>query len=49
MFVKGGDYKEDEVVGADVVKSNGGKVVIIPLLEGRSTTGITEKLFEPQR
>ena len=38
ILVKGGDYKAEEIVGADIVKKNGGKVIIIPLLEGFSTT-----------
>lgn len=40
VIVKGGDYTEDTVVGAELVKQHGGKVVIIPLLEGHSTTKI---------
>lgn len=40
ILVKGGDYTRDTVVGADVVEQHGGRVVIIPLLEGRSTTSI---------
>jgi D-beta-D-heptose 7-phosphate kinase/D-beta-D-heptose 1-phosphate adenosyltransferase len=40
VLVKGGDYTRDTVVGADVVEHYGGSVVIIPLLEGRSTTSI---------
>jgi len=43
-LVKGGDYKEDEVVGADMVRSNGGKVVIVPYLENYSTTQLISKL-----
>ncbi|MCX7735392.1 MAG: D-glycero-beta-D-manno-heptose 1-phosphate adenylyltransferase [Candidatus Kapabacteria bacterium] len=44
FLVKGGDYKEDEVVGADIVRENGGKVVIIPFIQGKSTTNIIQKL-----
>ena len=44
VIVKGGDYSENEIVGADIVKSNGGEVKIIPLLEGFSSTGIEQKL-----
>jgi len=40
VLVKGGDYTRDTVVGADIVEQHGGTVVIIPLLEGRSTTSI---------
>ena len=42
--VKGGDYKADEIVGADIMKKHGGKVVILPFLEGYSTTGIEKKI-----
>ena len=40
VLIKGGDYTVDTVVGAQHVINNGGKVVIIPLLEGHSTTAI---------
>ena len=43
VLVKGGDYKADEIVGADTVRARGGEVVIVPLLEGRSTTNIIER------
>ncbi|MAP95509.1 MAG: D-glycero-beta-D-manno-heptose 1-phosphate adenylyltransferase [Ponticaulis sp.] len=43
LLVKGGDYTIETIVGADVVINNGGKVLIAPLLEGRSTTSIIEK------
>lgn len=43
VLVKGGDWKEKDIVGADVVIANGGKVVTIPLRKGRSTTGIIER------
>lgn len=46
VIVKGGDYRPDEVVGADVVKAHGGRVEIVPLLEGRSTTRIIERSKE---
>lgn len=44
IIVKGGDYRPDTVVGADVVTAAGGRVVIIPLVPGQSTTGIVRKL-----
>lgn len=40
ILIKGGDYTPETVVGADWVSSHGGKVIIIPLLEGHSTTAI---------
>jgi D-beta-D-heptose 7-phosphate kinase/D-beta-D-heptose 1-phosphate adenosyltransferase len=44
ILVKGGDWKKEEVVGRDEVRSWGGKVVIIPEIEGASTTHIVEKI-----
>ena len=40
VLVKGGDYTVDQIVGAQGVLDRGGRVVIIPLLPGRSTTMI---------
>ncbi|WP_422927505.1 D-glycero-beta-D-manno-heptose 1-phosphate adenylyltransferase [Singulisphaera sp. PoT] len=44
VLVKGGDYEESQAVGGELVKSWGGRVAIIPLVEGRSTTRILEGL-----
>uniref|UniRef100_A0A7C4U6I4 D-glycero-beta-D-manno-heptose 1-phosphate adenylyltransferase n=1 Tax=candidate division WOR-3 bacterium TaxID=2052148 RepID=A0A7C4U6I4_UNCW3 len=44
VLVKGGDWKENEIVGADFVKSYGGRVLIFPYIHGRSTTKIIEKM-----
>ena len=44
VLVKGGDYSVSEVVGRDVVEASGGKVVIIPLVPGRSTSSIIKKV-----
>jgi len=46
VLVKGGDYKVAEIAGADSVIAKGGKVEIIPLLEGYSTTAIEEKILK---
>lgn len=40
VLVKGGDYTEATIVGADIVKASGGEVVVIPIVEGYSTTKI---------
>ena len=40
VLVKGGDWKGKEIVGADVVRENGGTVKTIRFLPGRSTTSI---------
>jgi rfaE bifunctional protein nucleotidyltransferase chain/domain len=44
VLVKGGDYDADGVVGAPEVRGWGGKVVIIPLTPGHSTTTTIERL-----
>ena len=44
VVVKGGDYNEDTIVGAKEVKSWKGRVVVVPLTPGHSTTSIIEKL-----
>ena len=38
VLFKGGDYRRGDIVGADFVEAYGGQVLIVPLLEGRSTT-----------
>jgi len=43
VLVKGGDYKVEEIAGADFVRARGGKVVTLPLLPGLSTTSILSK------
>lgn len=44
VLVKGADYSESQVVGADFVKSNGGKIVLIEFLSGFSTTNIIRSI-----
>jgi D-glycero-beta-D-manno-heptose 1-phosphate adenylyltransferase len=45
VLVKGGDYTEATIVGADLVKARGGEVVVIPLTEGYSTSSILNAKF----
>ena len=40
FLVKGGDYKIDEIVGADLVRSRGKKVLVMPEKKGYSSTKI---------
>jgi D-beta-D-heptose 7-phosphate kinase/D-beta-D-heptose 1-phosphate adenosyltransferase len=42
-LVKGGDYDVAEVVGRDSVEAQGGRVVIVPLMPGWSTTGALDR------
>ena len=44
VLVKGADWKDKGVVGSDVVTARGGRVVLVDLLEGRSTTGLVERI-----
>lgn len=44
VLVKGGDYREETIVGRDQVRSWGGRVVIVPFVAGASTTNIVEKI-----
>jgi D-beta-D-heptose 7-phosphate kinase/D-beta-D-heptose 1-phosphate adenosyltransferase len=46
VIVKGGDYSEETIVGATEVKSWGGRVLVVPLTPGHSTTAIIRKLSE---
>lgn len=44
VLVKGGDWSEDRIVGADLVKARGGEVRSLKLVEGFSTTSLVEKI-----
>ena len=44
ILVKGGDWKESEIIGADFVRENSGKVFSLPLKEGFSSSKIVEKI-----
>jgi D-beta-D-heptose 7-phosphate kinase/D-beta-D-heptose 1-phosphate adenosyltransferase len=44
VLAKGGDYAPEAVVGREVVEGRGGRVAIIPFLEGHSTTQIEERI-----
>ena len=46
ILVKGADWAVEQIAGAGAVLGNGGSVLTLPLLEGRSTTGIIEKIIQ---
>ena len=46
VLVKGGDYTPEDIVGADAVEQGGGRVVVIPYVEGHSTTALIQRLRE---
>ena len=44
ILAKGGDYKVTEIVGHEVVLENGGEVILVPFIDGLSSTNIVEKI-----
>jgi len=44
VLAKGGDWKLEEVVGADIVERDGGQIAVIPYLKGFSTSEIIERI-----
>lgn len=47
VLIKGGDYKVEDIAGSKEVITNGGRVVINPILTGFSTTGIIKSMKQP--
>jgi D-beta-D-heptose 7-phosphate kinase/D-beta-D-heptose 1-phosphate adenosyltransferase len=47
VLIKGADYTVDQVVGADLVQGWGGKVLLVDLREGHSTTGTIRRMAVP--
>jgi D-beta-D-heptose 7-phosphate kinase/D-beta-D-heptose 1-phosphate adenosyltransferase len=46
ILVKGSDYAEEQVIGGKEVKSWGGKVALVDVVPGRSTSNIIDKLAQ---
>lgn len=46
VLVKGADWQEEEIIGADVVKEYGGKVVRVPVVPESSTSDIIQKIIK---
>ena len=46
VLVKGGDYLAEKIVGYQTVTAKGGRVKVLPFLEGHSTTNIIKKIKE---
>lgn len=44
VLVKGGDYRPEEIAGAEAVRAAGGEVRVLPLLEGRSTSSLIARI-----
>lgn len=46
VLVKGGDWTKETTVGKEIVESSGGKVVILPFVEGHSTSNLIKTILE---
>ena len=49
IYVKGGDYSLDRLPEAAIVASYGGRTVLVPLVEGRSTTNVIRRLRQQDK
>ena len=49
VWVKGGDYADDELPEAEVVRRHGGEVVLVPTLDGYSTTRLLQEALRRPR
>lgn len=46
VLVKGGDWRIDEIIGADFVRKNGGQVFSVPLKNGYSSSAVVERILD---
>ena len=44
LYIKGGDYTPEEMTSADAVEKHGGKALILPLVKGKSTSSLIERI-----
>ena len=44
VLVKGGDYRDEQVVGGDIVREYGGSVKVLTLVEDLSTSEIVDRI-----
>jgi D-beta-D-heptose 7-phosphate kinase/D-beta-D-heptose 1-phosphate adenosyltransferase len=49
VLVKGADYRKEQVVGWELVESYGGRIALAPLVDGRSTSAVIQKILEAYR
>ncbi len=49
ILIKGGDWREEDIVGSDYIKSIGGKVKILPYIKGYSTTSLIKSILRRGR
>ena len=46
IHIKGGDYREEDLPEADVVRKHGGRVIILPLVPGKSSTNVIQRVLD---
>ncbi len=46
ILVKGGDYTPENIIGREIVEQKGGKTIVLPFVENKSTTNIVEKALK---
>ena len=44
ILAKGGDYKISTIVGHEIIQKNGGDVILVPFIDGFSSTNIIDKI-----
>ena len=44
VLAKGGDYEIETIVGHEIIQNNGGKVILVPFVDGFSSTTIIDKI-----
>ncbi|MEA1927542.1 MAG: D-glycero-beta-D-manno-heptose 1-phosphate adenylyltransferase [Candidatus Auribacterota bacterium] len=49
VLVKGGDWKREDIVGGKEVEEDGGKVVVVPEISGRSTSNLVARIIQKYR
>jgi D-beta-D-heptose 7-phosphate kinase/D-beta-D-heptose 1-phosphate adenosyltransferase len=46
VLVKGADYAKEQIVGWEIVEACGGRIALAPLIDGRSTTGVIQRILD---
>jgi D-beta-D-heptose 7-phosphate kinase/D-beta-D-heptose 1-phosphate adenosyltransferase len=46
VLVKGADYAKEQVVGWEIVEAHGGRIALAPLVDGRSTSGVIQRILD---
>lgn len=49
VLVKGADYAKEQVVGWQIVEKNGGKIALAPLIDGKSTSNVIQRIVDAYR